>query len=190
MRKSWVLLVIVAGVGLVAAGFMHWMHAPSSSTSRSAAACVIRPAPVSVTEAKQSLSFAVYSLSGDADATLLTSQYAQGCSGVKGLDLEYKVQGDVLELIEYPAPPAGTPLVKTKFGWPAPGWSTTTIAGHELDIDTSPGGKGMPGGIEEAVWESSSTIFTMTPHAGVDGGAPSPLTADVVADVVQHLTEA
>ncbi len=178
-------VLLLGGVAFIV--FMSFPRTPVAARSTSEK-CVIIPTAVSLAEAKRTLDFPVYALGADARATLASSQYAEGCSGARGLDVESVLNASSIELVEASAPPAGSPLVRVKGGMTAQsGWSQPTISGQRVDVDVAPGGKGLPSGIEEAVWAEGPTMFTLTPQSSVPGGAPTPLTVDTVSEVIADL---
>jgi hypothetical protein len=189
--KAPILIAIVAlgavGAGIVASGAVGWLSKTSGHVST--ASCIIKPAPVSIADAKPHLNFAVFALTNDPNAVLLSSQYAQGCDSAKGLELDYRINGYFVELVEATAPPPGSPLVVVKPGAKTQtGWTTANMDGYSIAVDLTAGGKGMPGGIAEAVWTKNATLLTLTPGSAAPGGRQTPFPQQVLLEILSHLT--
>ena len=184
--------VVVGAISIVmigAVGVAYLAHLANSASK--SPPCIITPAPVSIAEAKLQLSFPVYTLAGDPDSSLISSYDVQSCSGTRSLDLHYRLGSRLFELVETAAPPPGSPLVYLKGGATAQtGWSTMTIEGNQFEVDTTAGGKGLPAGIEMAVWANSTTMFTLTPQSETPGGRPTPLSTLTLEEIATRLAPA
>ncbi len=158
--------------------------------------CQIVPHPTTISAAKSALSFPIFTLSSDPQATLLSSEFAEGCGGSKGLGLVYTVAGTTVGLVEGPAPlPNGPAVVKLKgtgHGDTAAqaGWSTVNIAGHEVAVAIKPTGKGGSGGVYEAWWQIQGTLFTLSPKSLRPDAPIQGISMQVLEEIVTDLTPA
>lgn len=172
--------------------------APALSQPGTPAQCVIRPQSTSVDDAKASLHFPVFVPSQQLAASLVRAQYADGCDGVRGLDLVYSVAGTRVEIVEAAASGTDTAaeiVVKgnAKVSQPSQvGWTIITRGDQQYAIYSKPATAKSPGGIYQAVWQANGTRFTLTPH-DIDpaSGAPvSGITTQTFESIITNLVAA
>jgi len=156
--------------------------------------CTLVPKPVGVAGAKQRLTFPVFALGADPAATPTGSQYAQGCDGSLGLELDYTVSGFAIELVESKSASPNGPAavhVKSNGGMTAAdaGWSVAQIAGQPYAVNVTSGGKDVPAGIVGLAGRQHIVYADSCWHApDANGASITPIPSATFQEIVTTLT--